>query len=160
MHGMKKKRVPRTLTNPVVEALRSAQPIAGKDLSDLRRAELASLDRLAQGVAAVSDWARISDVINIAEVMAKVGEGVELIAIAAEAQVTLAKAYIRGKDSGVWALTPDEAWMLREAWEYHDLQRQSVPMSRYRQHAKKVQDIHRTGKTQSPRDLVEQVNGL
>lgn len=168
MHGMKKKRVPRPLTNPIIEAARSAMPITGADLSALRGVELRALDAMAQGRATLVDWEHLANMVNVAEVMAKCGEGVELIEISAAAQVLLARVYLRAKDAikagkpdGAWRMTPDEVWAMRETYEYHDLQRQSVPMGRYREHVRRVDNIRKTGSNYAtPSQIMEQVNGL
>lgn len=145
MHGMKKKRVPRVIRNPITEAIRGCQPIGGKDLTDLRRVEIKAIDALTQGTATRLDWEWIADVFNIAECMAKDGLGTEVVAVAAEAQVVLAKVSVRAKTEGKLYLTPDESWTLREAWEYHDLQRRCLTLNEYRRYLKRVADIRRTG---------------
>lgn len=145
MHGMKKKRVPRTKRNPIVEAIRGCQPIGGKDLTDLRLVELSAIDDLARGTATRRSWEWLADLLNVAEAMAKNGIGIEVVAVAAEAQITLARVAVRAKADGRWHLTTDESWVLREAWEYADLQRQSVTLGEYRRYLKRVADIRRTG---------------
>lgn len=161
MHGMKKKRVPRIKSNPIEEAIRHAHPIGGKDLTDLRTVEIKALDALANGTAVKRDWEWVVDLFNSAETMAKAGIGIELIPIAAEAQVILCRCYVRAKETQKWDLTVDEAWVLREGWEYHDLQRQSVPLSEYRRYLKRAADIRRTGANSLlPEKLLEQAGGL
>lgn len=161
MHGMKKKRVPREITNPIIEAIRGCQPIRGKDLEDLRRVEGKALDALANGTATKRDWERIAEVFNIAECMARDGLGIELIPITAQAQVYLCEAFVKSKESGQWHLGPVAVWHLREGVEYHDLQRQSVPLSEYRRYLKRVTDIRRTGANALPPDkLLERARGL
>lgn len=161
MHGMKKKRVPRRVGNPIEDAIRFSQPIQGKDLADLRKKDNAAIGALARGEANHLDWQWLSEMVNVAEVMAKDGMGVELIPIAAEAQVLLAKVYVRRKKEGTWTLTPDEVWGMREFYEWQDLQRQSVPLGVYKGYLKRAQDINRTGNsTRTPEQLLEQVDGL
>lgn len=161
MHGMKKKRVPRVIRNPITEAIRGAQPITGKDLTDLRAVEIKAMDALANGTATMTDWEWVTDLFNIAECMAKAGIGVELIPIAAKAQVILARTYVSAKQTGKWHLNTTDAWVLREGWEYHDLQRQSVTLNEYRRYLKRVADIRRIGANALlPADLLEQVDGL
>ena len=159
MNGMKKKRVPRPVRNPIVEAIRGCQPIGGKDLTDLRLVELSAIDDLARGTATRRSWEWLADLLNVAEAMAKSGIGTEVIAIAAEAQVTLARVAVRAKASGKWHLTTDEAWTLREAWEYADLQRLSIALGEYRRYLKRVADIRRTGANAiTAEQLLEQLN--
>lgn len=156
MHGMKKKRVPRTLTNPIVEAIRGCQPIQGKDLADMH-----ALDALADGTATKRDWGWVASMFNVAEAMACDGMGVELIPITAEARVILARAYVEAEKTGRWHLPPDKIWALRNGWEYHDLQRRSVTLSEYRRYAKKVVDVRRTGANAlSCHEIVERADGL
>ena len=159
MHGMKKKRVPRTIRDPIAEAIRHAQPMGGKDLTDLRLVELNAIDNLARGDATRRDWEWLADLMNVAEAMAKNGIGTEVVAVAAEAQVTLAKVAVRAKAEGRWHLTTDESWTLREAWEYADLQRLSVTLGEYRLYLKRVADIRRTGANAiTAEQLLEQLN--
>jgi hypothetical protein len=159
MHGMKKKRVPRPVRNPIVEAIRGCQPIGGKDLTDLRLVELSAIDDLARGTATRRSWEGLADLLNVAEAMAKSGIGTEVIAIAAEAQVTLARVAVRAKAEGSWYLTTDEAWTLRTAWEYADLQRLCVTLNDYRRYLKQVADIRRTGANAiTAEQLLEQLN--
>lgn len=161
MHGMKKKRVPRRVGNPIEDAIRFCQPIQGKDLADLRNKDNAAIDALARGEADHTHWHWLSEMANVAEVMAKDGIGVELIPIAAEAQVLVAKVYLRCKQEGKRYLTPEEAWGMREFYEWQDLQRQAVPLGKYKAYLKKVKDIHRTGNScLTPEQILEQVDGL
>lgn len=159
MHGMKKKRVKRPTNNPIVEAIRHSQPMGGKDLTDLRLLELNAIDNLARGEATSKDWSWLADLFNGAEAMAKNGIGIELVPVAAEAHITLAKAAVRAKASGKWHLTTDEVWAMREAWEYADLQRLSVTLGEYRRYLKRVADIRRTGANAiTAEQLLEQLN--
>lgn len=161
MHGRKKKRVKRELNNPIVEAIRGCQPISGKDLTDLRKLELKAVDALVQGTASRLDWEWLADLFNGAEAMAKDGIGTEVVAVAAEAQVILARIAVRARVEGKWCFASDEAWTLREAWEYADLQRQCITLSEYRRYLKRVADIRRTGaNTITAEQLLQQVEQI
>ena len=159
MHGMKKKRVPRPTNNPIAEAIRGCQPLGGKDLTDLQLVEMSAIDNLTRGAATRRDWEWLADLFNVVESMAKNGLGVEVVAVSAEAQVTLAKVAVRAKAEGKWYLTSNESWTMREAWEYADLQRRCLTLSEYRRYLRRVADIRRTGSnTITAEKLLEQLN--
>lgn len=134
----RKPRVPRPVVNPIEAAMRAAAPIQGADLNARRLPEQAALNAFAAGAGSSAHWARLVTAMNIAETMAKAGEGCELLEISAKAHHTLAKVYTLAKENGRWVMTPEQVWGMREAIEYHDLQRQSVALSRYLQHERKV----------------------
>jgi hypothetical protein len=160
MRKATKRKVWDTNESPLKVAIRNVTVFSGADLSRLQASELVSLSSLASGRGTATDWVCFCDVSNVSEVMAKAGIGVEVIPVAALAQVALAEMYMRWKATKQWGATPDEAAVLRELYAYHDLQRQSVTRGEYVRHMKTVKQFQKTSRARTPQQIHEEAQRL
>lgn len=119
--------------NPILLAMQGAAITDTRDLNKLRMRELSAIESFRTGVATKDDWMAMADMLNICETLARDGVGPEALETCERAQASLGEAHRRFKEGGRLGLTGPELQALREAYEYHDLQRTSVSRSRYEQ---------------------------
>ena len=100
-------------------------------LDKLRLTELAALDAMTKGLGTIQDWQELTDMMNISEVMARDGVGPEVLPFCQQAQEALEQAARRYETTRKMGLTGTGINALREVFEYHDLQRRSIPRSEY-----------------------------
>jgi hypothetical protein len=100
-------------------------------LNKLRMTELASLDAMTRGLGTLQDWQELTDMMNICEVMAIEGIGPEALPYCKAAQEALEQAALRYQSTMRMGLSGTGINALREVFEYHDLQRRSIPRSQY-----------------------------
>lgn len=100
-------------------------------LDKLRLIELAALDAMTKGLGTIQDWQELTDMMNISEVMARDGVGPEALPVCQQAQEALEQAARRYETTRKMGLTGTGINALREVFEYHDLQRRSIPRSEY-----------------------------
>lgn len=105
-----------------------------KALNTLRMIELSAIDAFAKGSATVKDWHAIKEMANLAETMAKAGVGPEALDACERTQTALIEAKERFDRIGKMGTTGPGLQAFRELYEYHDLQRQSVPRYEYERH--------------------------
>jgi hypothetical protein len=100
-------------------------------LDKLRLTELAALDAMTKGLGTVQDWQELTDMMNISEVMGMEGIGPEVLPYCKQAQNALERAALRYQETYRMGLCGEGIKALREVFEYHDLQRKSIPRSTY-----------------------------
>lgn len=119
------------LIDPIRHAILGAGITQEHLLDKLRLTELASLDAMTKGHGTVQDWQELTDMMNISEVMARDGVGPEALPYCKRAQNALEQAALRYQNTMRMGLSGDGINALREVFEYHDLQRRSIPRSEY-----------------------------
>lgn len=119
------------LTNPITMAIEGACVSGGKEVEDLRGGELLALERFRNGAAKEQDWQMLSVMTAISALMGYEGIGIEALHAARAAQKSLDSIEERFKRVGKWGCSGPEYQSLRDTYEYHDLQRQSVARSVY-----------------------------
>lgn len=119
------------LIDPVRHAILGAGITQDHLLDKLRLIELAALDAMTKGLGTIQDWQELTDMMNISEVMARDGVGPEAIPVCQQAQEALEQAARRYETTRRMGLTGTGINALREVFEYHDLQRRSIPRSKY-----------------------------
>lgn len=107
-------------------------------LNKLRMFELASIDAFTKGQATREDWHNLTDMLNIAEMMANSGVGPEALETILEGQKELFNCAERYKMIGKFGLTGLGIKTIRDCYEYHDLQRQSVSRGEYERFIQRV----------------------
>jgi hypothetical protein len=122
------------LVNPISMAIEGACVSQGSQLDQLRLRELAALESFRTGKATVQDWSDLTAMMNLCENMAKAGLGAEALPTLEEAHTHLIEAAKRHKATKRMGMTFTGLQCLRDVYEYHDLQRQSVPRSVYEKH--------------------------
>ena len=135
------KRVVRPLMNPISMAMESAAIPDKKSLDKLRMLELAAIEALAKGQAAANEWRDLAGMVNLCESMAEAGIGPEAFEATQRAQEALIEAFKRkDKVGGRLVVSGAGLQAVRDVFEYHDLQRQSVARSVYEWHIKRVKN--------------------
>lgn len=119
------------LIDPVRHAILGAGITQDHLLDKLRLIELAALDAMTKGLGTIQDWQELTDMMNISEVMARDGVGPEALPVCQQAQEALEQAARRYETTRRMGLTGTGINALREVFEYHDLQRRSIPRSEY-----------------------------
>jgi hypothetical protein len=95
--------------------------------------ELAAIEAMSKGNGTTVEWQELADMMNICEVMGSSGIGAEALPHCQQAQEALTEAARRFESTGRMGLSGLGLQALREVYEYHDLQRSSVPRSVYEQ---------------------------
>lgn len=119
------------LLDPIRHAILGAGITQEHLLDKLRLTELAALDAMTKGWGTVQDWQELVDMMNISEVMSMDGVGPEALPFCQRAQDALQEAAFRYQNTMRMGLTGEGINALREVFEYHDLQRRSIPRSEY-----------------------------
>ena len=119
------------LIDPIRHAILGAGITQKHLLDKLRMTELASLEAMTKGYGTVQDWQELTDMMNISEVMAIEGIGPEVLPYCKDAQNALEQAALRYQTTMKMGLSGAGINALREVFEYHDLQRRSIPRSLY-----------------------------
>lgn len=119
------------LIDPIRHAILGAGITQDHLLDKLRLTELAALDAMTKGMGTLQDWQELVDMMNISEVMAMDGIGPEALPYCKQAQDALEQAALRYQSTMRMGLTGTGINALREVFEYHDLQRRSIPRSQY-----------------------------
>jgi hypothetical protein len=134
------------LLDPIAHAVSGAGITDTASLDKLRLRELAAIESFRIGRAGKQEWMDLADMLNISETLSRDGVGPEALEPCERAQQALADAHARffGKP-GALVLTGPELQSLRDAYEYHDLQRASIARSQYEQAIKKTGNRLRSG---------------
>lgn len=119
------------LVNPIQHAIEGARITSVEDRNKLLIRELASLDAFTRGQATLRDWSDLVNVNNLAQTMAGMGVGPEVMPYCHQAEEALHEAAKRFQNLGRMGLSGPGLNALREVIEYHDLQRASIPRSQY-----------------------------
>lgn len=121
------------LIDPLRHALLGAAITESRVLDKLRIRELAAIEAMSKGNGTTVEWQELADMMNICEVMGSSGIGAEALPHCQQAQEALTEAARRFEKTGRMGLSGVGLQALREVYEYHDLQRSSVPRSVYEQ---------------------------
>lgn len=121
------------LIDPLRHALLGAAITESRVLDKLRIRELAAIEAMSKGNGTTVEWQELADMMNICEVMGSSGIGAEALPHCQQAQEALTEAARRFEKTGRMGLSGLGLQALREVYEYHDLQRSSVPRSVYEQ---------------------------
>lgn len=119
------------LIDPIRHAILGAGITQDHLLDKLRLTELAALDAMTKGMGTISDWQELTDMMNISEVMAMEGIGPEALPYCKQAQDALEQSALRYQRTMSMGLSGTGINALREVFQYHDLQRRSIPRSVY-----------------------------
>lgn len=137
----KTKRKVYQLIDQITFAIEGAALISEKVLNKLRMMELSSIEALTMGNASETDWQNIADMMNIAELMALDGIGPEAMESIIKAQSEMVTCAERYRKIGKLGLTGIGINSIRDAYQYHDLQRQAVSRSKYESYVQKATNM-------------------
>lgn len=121
------------LVDPITHAVQGAALIPQKELDQLRLRELAAVEAFRVGKARLQDWHDVCAMMNLCEAMARDGVGPEALEACERAQAALVEAAQRFERTGKMGTTGPGLQAFRDVYDFHDLQRQSVPRSTYEQ---------------------------
>lgn len=119
------------LINSVAHAIDGARITENRLLDELRLRELAAIEAFRTGKATLNDWHDLAAMLNVCETMAEAGIGPEALEACALAETELMAAGKRFEATGRMGLTGPGLQAVRDVYEFHDLQRQSVSRSVY-----------------------------
>ena len=119
------------LIDPIRHAILGAGITQDHLLDKLRLTELAALDAMTKGMGTIADWQELTNMMNISEVMALEGIGPEALPYCKAAQEAIEQAALRYQRTMSMGLSGTGINALRDVFEYHDLQRRSIPRSVY-----------------------------
>jgi hypothetical protein len=119
------------MSDPITSAILGASLIGENLLDKLRMRELAAIESCSKGVGSLYDYAALCDVLNLAETMAGMGIGPEVLPTCEAAQNVMLEAKERYEEAGRVMFTGPALRAIRDLYEFHDLQRSSVDRSTY-----------------------------
>lgn len=109
-------------------------------LNKLRTKEYAALDEMIYGRGTLEHWQTLTEVLNIAEMMAKEGIGVEVLDACQKAQEALIAAGKRYEKTGKFGFDGPGIKAIRDLIEYADLQQSSIPRSHFERMIEKTRN--------------------
>lgn len=119
------------LVNPIQYALEGAAIVEDNLILELRIKELNAIDSMVKGTGTVDDWLILNEMMNLSEVMSKSGIGKEVFDVCNKAQQELILAAKRFEKTGKMGLTGQGIQIMRDLYQYHDLQRKSISRAEY-----------------------------
>ena len=119
------------LVNPITHAIEGAAITPEDELRTLRLRELAAIDAFAKGLATEREWQDICAMLNLTEVLARRGVGPEALPYCEALQEHLAEAVTRYRVKNRMGTTGPGLQAMRDVFQFHDLQRQSISRSEY-----------------------------
>lgn len=119
------------LVNPIQYALEGAAVVEDNLILELRIKELNAIDSMTKGTGTVDDWLILNEMMNLSEVMSKSGIGKEVFDVCNKAQQELMLAAKRFEKTGKMGLTGQGIQIMRDLYQYHDIQRKSISRAEY-----------------------------
>ncbi len=120
-----------TLVNCVTHAIEGARITDEALINDVRLRELTSIEALRTGSGGLNEWQSVVDMLNVCETMAQSGIGPEALEACQRAPSELMGAAARFEKTGRMLLSGLGLQAVRDVFEYHDLQRQSISRRQY-----------------------------
>lgn len=117
--------------NPIELAIAGATITSEVDLDKLRLRELAAVEQFARHKAQPADFRDLCDMLNLAETMAGMGIGPEVLPVCQRVQEMLLSAKEEFEATGMMSASTSDLKELRDLYAFHDLQRTSVDRSTY-----------------------------
>lgn len=109
-------------------------------LDDLRIRELGAIEAFRTGSAALQEWSDVNSMLTLCETMAAGGVGPEALQACERAEKTLIQAAKAFEANGKMTVTANRIKSLRDLYDYHDLQRQSVSRGEYEKWIQRAMD--------------------
>jgi len=117
--------------NPIEYAITGAAITAEDKLDVLRLGELSAIDSMIKGNATTNDWRILVDMLNIAEIMAINGIGIEVLEVCEIVQKEMEAAAHRYEKTRKMGLSGTGIRYIKELYELHDLQRTSISRAEF-----------------------------
>ena len=128
------------LIDPIQHSIVGATITSRDKLNKLRLLEYSALDAITKGNGTVQDWRTLVDVLNLSEIMARGGIGVEVLPVCEKAQESLHKAAMRYQETMHMGLDGEGIKAIRDLIEYADLQQSSISRSEFERYIQKTKD--------------------
>jgi hypothetical protein len=128
------------LIDPIQHAVIGASITQRDKLDKLRVMEYSALEAIIKGKGTVTDWQTLTDVLNLAETMARGGIGPEVLPVCEKAQQALHEAAMRFQKTKKLGLTGEGINSIRELIQYADLQQSSISRSEFERYIQKTRD--------------------
>lgn len=119
------------LVSPIDLAISGATITTEADLDKLRMRELTAIDNFATGKATPDDFRDVADMLNLAQTMGETGIGPEVLPVCTELEAALLLSKTGHDVTGRLDASPAVIALMRDLYEFHDLQRSSVDRSAY-----------------------------
>lgn len=129
-----------TRINAVAHAIAGAGITTRDCLDKLRLTEYTALDAMTKGMGTITDWQTLTDLLNIAETMARGGVGPEVLPVCEEVQETLWNAAERYQKTMRMGLDGKGIAAIRELIEYADLQQSSISRNEFERWVEKTRN--------------------
>lgn len=117
--------------DPIALAIAGATTTTQADLDKLRLRELSAIQNFATGSATPSDFRDLCDMLNLAETMAGMGIGAEVLPSCQAMERFLLASKDAHDETGTLPMPQAGIDAMRDVYAYHDLQRSSVDRSTY-----------------------------
>lgn len=134
-----------SLINPIQHAIEGASLPPDDLIQPLRIRELSSLEAFTHGKAGLQEWSDMCAMLNLCETMARNKVGPEALPACEKAQEALLEAAKRYEKTKRMGLSGPGLQAIRDVYEFHDLQRQSVSRAEYEKFIKMTADRMRSG---------------
>jgi hypothetical protein len=128
------------LIDPIQHGIIGAAITQRDKLDKLRVMEYSALEAIIKGKGTVTDWQTLTDVLNLAETMARGGIGPEVLPVCEKAQQALHEAAMRFQKTKKLGLTGEGINSIRELIQYADLQQSSISRSEFERYIQKTRD--------------------
>jgi hypothetical protein len=128
------------LIDPIQHGIIGASITQRDKLDKLRVMEYSALEAITKGKGTVTDWQTLTDVLNLAETMARGGIGPEVLPVCEKAQQALHEAAMRFQKTKKLGLTGEGINSIRELIQYADLQQSSISRSEFERYIQKTRD--------------------
>ena len=135
-----KRKIWSTAINPIAHAIAGAAITDRDSLNKLRTKEYAALDEFVHGRGTLDHWKTLTDLLNLSEMMAKQGIGVEVLDVCKKAQMALIKAGERYEKTRKFGFDGPGIQAIRDLIEYADLQQSSISRSEFERMIEKTRN--------------------
>ena len=117
--------------NPIEHAITGAAITAEDKLDVLRLGELSAIESMVKGNATTADWRILVDMLNVAEIMAINGIGIEVREVCKIVQKEMEDAAHRYEKTRKMGLSGTGIRYVKELYVLHDLQRTSISRAEF-----------------------------
>ena len=119
------------LINPLAHVMDGIVVTPESELDKIRLRELGAIEAFAKGHAGLHEWHEMAAMLNVSEYLASIGVGIEVAEVCKAVEGHLIEAANRYQRTKKMGLTGPGIQSLRELYEFHDIQRQSITRGEY-----------------------------
>lgn len=126
--------------DPIALAIAGATISSAEDLDKLRMRELSAIESFSKGAATPSEFRDLCDMLNLAQTMGEMGIGPEVLPFCNSLEGFLLSAKLTHDETGDLPMPMAGITLMRDVFEFHDLQRTSVDRSTYERAIQKTRN--------------------